>query len=213
MGATFRVRTIHCDVKDLPARVESITQQMFHDEGHEAYSGHWGMKGSGIDIKHNLTFNGYEEAEEYIMNNNNKWDCVTAVRYPCVIKKKVSDKQKQIDKLRAKFDDLNNQLGDFNKIGEHEKAIVTRVKKAKSKTKGCSKCGSSIAVNHLNDSTCPVCGNKQFIYTATDIKKHREMEEKRRKLYNDLTLLKKNSKVTETEEAGFAWLVGGWCSC
>ena len=198
MGATTCFRTFH-DIDTISELKKEITMEreyMAFEEGY-GYSGTWVEKETGVNII-DKTFSSIEEAEEFIIKNNGKWDKVDAVRFK--YRKGTEAQNKRIEKLEKQFYEAQSNLG-FIKSG-----IVEKKRNAKSKTKKCKKCGEVHLVKHLNLECCN-CG-ASFLTKAED-KKIKNATAKVEKLENKLTELK-NKKTGEFQEG---WVVGGWCSC
>lgn len=201
MGAS----SLTIDFKDMPVaelqkEVSAIRDEHIRDHG-VSYSGAWGSKSPGVSVPTLPVFQGYAQAEDYILEHNDKWDCVMAVRYYSA--KPNSATQKKEKELNAKLQEAQNLAGGW----KAEEAILTRVRAQKSKTKGCPHCGSSIAVAYIRRVHCPVCG-KDFLRTAQDLKKLEKAKEKVALIQAQIAQL---ATKTPGKDAEVRWLVGGWC--
>lgn len=83
---------------------------------------------------------------------------------------KVSDFIKFEDmNLRVKFLIENIELIK-NEIEDINFKLIDRVKDQKSLTKSCICCGSIIKKEFIKSTFCPVCNDKNFLFTETDLK-------------------------------------------
>ena len=200
MGASLYLLTLaDMPVPNLKEEVERIRAMHARDHG-VSYSGAWGSKEPGVYIPQLPVFPSEQAAHDYISDNNDKWDCVTAVKYLAL--KPESPPAKKEKALREKMAELNGIVHGWDEM----RRIVARVKTQKSKTKGCPHCGSSIAVAFIDSTNCPVC-RKDFLRTAQDIKKQEVAKMKLAEIQAELlTLPAKAGRHATTH-----WLVGGWC--
>jgi hypothetical protein len=81
MGAVFNYETYSGDLstKEMKEAFEADVEQCQWENGH-SYSGGIGMLRYVDTVKH-ITFDSFEEAEEYVDEKQNKWDGAMAVRY------------------------------------------------------------------------------------------------------------------------------------
>jgi len=181
--------------KQLKEVVKQDTEEMGYEEGH-SYSGTWASKNSGINFL-NGVYPGEDEAEKYILDNNDKWDCVDAalVKY----KAGTEAQNTRISKEQDKLTELNEALR------QREKNWFVKIDSSKSKTKGCS-CGKRILTSEINSFSCS-CG-KSYV-SATDTKAFDTAKTKISKQSDKISTLinKRGGKIIEK------WVVGGWCSC
>ena len=182
--------------KQLKKTVESDTTEMRYESG-QSYSGTWASKPSGINFL-SRTFKSQSEAEDYIMDNNDKWECVDAAFYteklgtPTQLERIKKQKQKLIDTKRLEQDFYSQTF--------------SKIKNVKAKTKKCKSCGTIHPIANLGRLSCSSCGN--LLITETETKKLSKIKEK---ISNEdkklITLIsKKGGKSVK------GWVVGGWCS-
>jgi predicted RNA-binding Zn-ribbon protein involved in translation (DUF1610 family) len=228
MGADFISRSFEkCTISSLTEEVNAACRSAAHEFGHGPYSGNWGEK-IGKGLSHgNKTFHSYEDADDWLVNNADKWGPLIAVKLLRVPK---NCNLKSIDrKLEAENKKLRNLLIEVGELGAFCNAnaevkpllrtVLERVKSGKSKFKSCDDCGSKVSTAHLKHHVCPVCGNKDFLLTDTDKKKLQKMHEKIDALRADISDLEdqRKSKIEAATKAdknknNWHWLVGGWCS-
>lgn len=227
MGASYVSRTYpDMPESELAKHIDNDRAQDAHEDGC-SYSGSWGVK-HGFDVEYTgygsnravKTFDSVRDADDYISDNNDKWGPLTAVKAR-IIEMKLPDGRlastdygtgasipmgKATLALHEKHKEAHTALQAFGP------AILARVKTAKSKTKGCSKCGSAIATKYIQSLQCPVCRH-DYLITDTDTKKlvalrakadkAKAAAETARKVELD-KLAQKHSKLV--------WVVGGMCS-
>lgn len=227
MGASY-VSRIYPDMSqaELSKRVDADIAQDAHEDG-RSYSGSWGVK-SGYHVVHERygssaikTFDSVEAADAFIEEKNDKWEPLMAVRAR-VVEIKLPD-----GKVASTAGGWGGTPVPMGKTvaAAHEKAkaayaalnqfgpdIIKRVRSAKSKTRGCSKCGSSIATTHIQSLNCPVCRH-EYLVTDTDRAKQKALNEK----YEKLNKAAKEARDAELKKLAekhgkFVWVVGGWCS-
>jgi len=198
MGATnYIINYKNLTEKQMRERVVTDTEQMQYEEGC-SYSGTWASKAYGINII-NKKFNSTQEAEDYILDNNDKWDCVDAV---LVQYKAGTDKQNEKIKLeKSKTVEIKNSIMDFHKNW------TKKLKERNSKTISCSSCKTRFNKEQIRNSFCPQCNHS--LLSATDTKKVDKIKEKAEKqeLKVKSLIAKRGGKTVKT------WVVGGWCSC
>jgi len=79
MGGSYDARTLTGATQK---EIEKVWNEMVEDDLHEnghSYSGSIGMLGSGFDL-HGGMFSTENEADDYISENQDKWDGAMAVR-------------------------------------------------------------------------------------------------------------------------------------
>jgi hypothetical protein len=171
---------------------ESYQEDLCRDRGNDTYAGHLGIK-PGLEFVDGQCKN-RAEAEEYILNNNQKWEAAMAVSFPSkgpTPSAKGRALLASIEKIRADYEGFSAK-------------ILRRIQDAKSKNIGCKACGSSVSRRHLGSCDCPVCGTRQAFLTNTDKKRLENLH---------LTLLaKKRKKVDMKEGKRLSYLIGGWCA-
>lgn len=197
MGSQTVYETVSaCSESDLRVRFSEIQEEKRFEKGNESYAGHMGMA-PGLTITAER-FKSAKEATNWLEQNISKRGVAKAVKvgdFSKLYRKTAADKKIETD-LKAVTDLLNSWDSD----------LLKRVKAAKSTTKGCQKCESKVAVKYLTHSSCPVCGNKKFLATATDDKKLESLKSKQTELAKKKReLVAKEAKVNMSLKA--YWII------
>jgi hypothetical protein len=227
MGASYTSRVFpDMPEAELAKKIEAAIAEDAYEDGH-LYSGSWGVKsGHYFDRERGSlrnavkTFDSVEDADEYISKDNDKFGALTVVRAR-IVEMTLPD-----GKVVSSANSWGNQIPMGKAVAAaHEKAkvaytalnqfgpdIIKRVRSAKSKTRGCCKCGSSIATTHIQSLNCPVCRH-EYLVTDTDRAKQKALNEK----YEKLNKAAKDARDAELKKLAekhgkFVWVVGGWCS-
>ncbi len=197
MGACdYVIKIKEKNQKKLTQIVSSKTDDMRSESG-SSYSGTWASKDSGVNFI-NRTFTNYDVAYDYIMEHNNKWDCVDAVK---VIEKLGTPTQNlRIEKQKEKVSLARK------KVEEFDKNWFANMKNAKSKTKGCKHCGSRKNISNIHFNHCSDCSHTYL--TEPQLKRRARLEGfvTKEKEKMESLISKKGGKTNEY------FLVGGWCS-
>jgi len=211
MGATLVVRTHpDCSKEELNKWVANTSQQAAFEQGN-SYSGDWNMCSGPVSYPAVPAFEDQAAAEEYISNNQSKWESLFAVK--AKQSRSLSDElyrgDPTLQALRKQAQDLERQTWAF------PGSVLKRVKDGKSRMKACEHCGSRISVAHLTTCHCPVC-RADFLFTASDVKARQALDKKlaatlAKQEERRQALLKKMYKNQPTTET--IWVVGGWCAC
>ncbi len=229
MGANFNVTSF-------PAMSKTELEVAFHDYvenqrdefGSDAYSGTMAnSRGLTISAKE---FNTYEEAEDWLSDNTQKWGPAIAVKVGKFMPLFPVTKKDQL--LQTNYNNTKEALENF------EINIVTRTKNQKSAKKTCTHCGSSISIKHLELpkkwkvstskydniepaykfsgkyylvnlrqlTDCPVC-NHNLLLTDTDTKQKSMLEVKYKELAKKLADAKKVYEQKMKNKQG-SWIVG-----
>ena len=154
----------------------------------------------GLSIK-NVTFKTFNEAETWLDDNCYKYGPAIAVKvgnFNDMFPKSVSDK-----KLFQTYNTLNLSIDNWNTD------IISRVKKAKSLQKTCTKCFSKISVSFIKNNWCPVCNSHDLLETDTDKKKIVTMKKKLENLKAEINTAKTNQ--SKKNKPSF-WYVGALCA-
>jgi hypothetical protein len=228
MGASYSSRVFpDMPESELAKKIEAAMADDAYEDGH-LYSGSWGVKSGFYFVRdrgslHNAvkTFDSVQAADDYISEENDKFGGLTVVRAR-IVEMKLPD-----GKIASTANDWSSVQVPMGKAvaAAHEKAkaantalnqfgpdIIKRVRSAKSKTRGCGKCGSSIATTHIQSLNCPVCRH-EYLVTDTDRAKQKALTEK----YEKLDKAAKEARDAELKKLAekhgkFVWVVGGWCS-
>jgi len=182
--------------KQLKEKIDSERDFMGSENGTGSYCGNWNAKENGYRVLSYIA-NSYDVAYNYILDNNDKWNCVDAVK---VIEKQGTPAQnKRIKTQQELVNTLSNNPRNFIKDW------VFKLHHAKSKTKSCKHCNTRLDVTYINTIHCSKC-NTSFLTQpqSTKLQKIKEkiktQEEKLQKMIDN-----KGGKTKEY------WLVGGWC--
>jgi DNA-directed RNA polymerase subunit RPC12/RpoP len=213
MGSSLLIRTFpHCDRKALEAEITTHTATDAYERGH-LYSGSWGSKrGSVYFPTLSKPFENVSSAEDYISDNNDKWESVHAVlafEMPELPRDHVSE---TLQSLRTKYNDLSRKFSNFNEL-----VVRADAAKLKSEFKGCEHCSSRINLKrylaaHYGQIDCPVCRGTFLWKPAHEAAKKRlEEEVKKAKEAVEAQILKELKKLKL--EKKLVWVVGGWCPC
>ena len=130
-----------------------------------------------------LLFDSEKEAQEYIDKESRKKSYLQiAVRYKVPKKgtKKQQELEERIDRAQEKIDIENRKMCNFP------------YRNRKSKTKTCKKCGSTMNVNYIGNTRCPLCGN--------DMRTNTE-KERRKRLSDNLAKARKELEIYNKELA------------
>ena len=203
MGAALVIRVM----KDMPEAalrraVEERRDQDAYEDGH-CYSGTWGST-HGLRVT-NRTFSSIEEAETYVGETAIKYEPLLAVKARRLPKS--AKPPARVVALAEKCRKAEAAVFAF------PEAVIKRVRAGKSKTRGCSTCGSSIAVTHIRATFCPVC-SKPFLYSTTDVNRLKGLTQKKDALQAQLKEAR-TLEIANLERRGVStvvWVVGGWCS-
>jgi len=122
-----------------------------HENGNRSYSGDFQTVHEVKDHTY-LTFDSYNEAHNYCMDNAKKWQNVIAVRYRFIDRNAFKYSAK-VEKLDAKVKELALQLQTLERTPIKLKAFVT-----------CEGCSSKINTSKLHHGTtqCPICREGDF---------------------------------------------------
>ena len=218
MGACYvRHGFEQCSESDLRRMVNAECRQAGYEYGH-SYSGNWGEKiDSGLKVRSDLSFSSLDEANDWLMDNCEKWGSLIAVKFYSV---KPSAK---VDAIKIKINEINNRINYFDRyINSHSQdsihaEIAKRASRGKRKLISCPSCDSKIAAVHITMNVCPVCRQENWLTTKTDLKRIEATRQKIKKLEGDCAALNDkidtiNKKANKAEGANWQWLVGAWCS-
>jgi hypothetical protein len=183
--------------------VEMVDRQRIEDReynGHqEGYSGDW-QTVHDIDIRGDLVFNSYAEAEEWCNNNVEKWSGA-AVKY-----------KKQSVLASAKLDKLEIKLKEeYQKLATLKEDIKTKFRSRKSKFVGCPECKSSLNLSKFRDTSCLVCGAD--LRSKTDLNRIARQEKAIDTASDKVSKLEKELREKNVKKATVRWLVYGAAAC
>lgn len=203
MGACSQVTLIPaCSEQKLREKFADLQETLRIEHGNDTYAGHLGIAdGLVIDKK---AFKNTNDAYDYIIHHDvaKKWGPAVAVRigdFNNMFPKSAADK-----KLMATYDAVSNELTTWSA------SLLARVKKAKSLFRGCKRCGSKVAVKYLTSLPCPICGDTEFIETATDLKRKASLRTKYRALQP--AVYAAETKYKEKTKDIPVWYIAAWCA-
>ena len=223
MGAEYVGHSFEqSDERVLIDNVKKECHSAAHEYGHGPYSGNWGEKiGDSIHFP-NKTFPDEYKAHDWLQDNCDKWGPLVAVKVVELPESLGKGLLTKIDKLKKKREELYVKFTSpihSNRVGSFRAEILNRIKNGKSKTKGCSKCGSSIAVSQLKRLDCPVCGQEDFILTSTDnLKLEKGLAQVEDIKIKIASLEKEHEELVSAyiskneHKLKWHWEVGAWCS-
>ena len=168
--------------------------------GHqEGYTGDF-QTVDDIKDRTDLTFDSYNEAHEYCLNNTEKREAM-AVRYRFIDDGKFKYSAK-VEKLIAKRKELNDRL---NALGQ----IVSKLPAFKT----CEGCQSKVATKHLRGTKCPVCHEGDFRSLSIQ-RSELKLKTKIELLTKEFETLKKTERDKGLKKFGkVGTLVAGWAAC
>ena len=108
-----------------------------HEDGH-SYSGNIGMLGMKIALWHDLKLN-RDQAEEWLLENHEKFDPAQAVSFIAVPQQK--ETQKSLNRKKLLNEKLETEKAIYQKILEY---IAVKFRNSKTKYCTCKKCGSRL---------------------------------------------------------------------
>lgn len=216
MGSNFIARTHpDCNKETLKKWVRDASEEDAFAHGNE-YSGYWNMcRGLVIEDK---IFNSFEEAEEYLQENTQKWENLLAVRAktPATLPNRATlnaSAQAQFNHHTAKIAAIKKSLSQTQStIFNFDLEIVNKWRRGKSKFKTCPACESFLRVAYLTRHRCPVC-NQEFPRTATEQAAFETAKNKVAALEAQLVQAEKSArKAVGVPETEVVWVVAGWCA-
>jgi len=181
-------------------RVADDEREYGHQQG---YSGHWNSCGP-LSIMRRKTFGSIEDADAWFDENLEKRGDVIAVL--------VDEPNETFEKAYpAKARTLLANLSAArNAVEMFPRALLLRIKAGKSKTRGCAKCGSAIAVAHIRGLICPVCNQGPFCVSETDRIKLERLRQKATDAQAALDDAHRDYSKNAKSRNRF-WYVGGLC--
>lgn len=202
-----------CPPAELKEWFNGRCQDERSEHGWDPYSGSLGTKlGEGLDILSKVFAND-DDAYEYLGEQADKRGPALAakVRVPS---KATALKIERMDAEIKRIQTVT-EAGAYRPkaIQAVYKAALERARWAKSKTKGCAACGSAIARTHICSVTCPVCGDGNFLITATDSKRIKAIGAKQTKGEEQIqALLRQQSSLVEADTStDYRWCLAACC--
>jgi len=188
MGAVLLTET----VKDcIPAKPEQFLRNFYNhlqeesriEYGTDPYSGQWGAAGEGLNVLTMNPLKDYQAAQDYAEEHCDKWGPALAIPYLGTRKTYDAASKKIFDRISTASKEVEARCVKIHK----------EVQSTKSKTKGCTKCGSSVARKYIDQyCNCPVCGKKHSLMSASQDKY----------LNNAITKLKDLKKLKRSKVPG-----------
>lgn len=187
--------------EEVKKRFRQQQQEDADYNGHQdGYSGDFQTVGSIKFI--DKTFNSYNEAYNFCMNNAEKWNYVVAVKY----KKGETKISSTTKKLKESLNNTQEAIQNLNSKSFKD------LKQAKSKTIGCKHCDSKINRTYLRTIQCPVCHKDLRSETIqkrlANLKSKKIVLEKRLKDAHKKEVEKGAAKAKNSN-----WLVAGLGAC
>lgn len=214
MGTATKILTHKaCDTAVLRGWFAGRCEDERAEFGYDPYSGSLGTKlAHGLEIWHTVYANG-DEAEEALDERADKWGPALAakVRRPsAATARKLATLDKKIQRIREATEAGAYRPKAYSQI--HQDALA-RAKAAKSKTKGCSQCGSAITTSHIKHTCCPVCQNSKFVLTATDQKRINSALAKQEKGEAQIKEIEKQKVdlIKQDKSDAYHWLIVAAC--
>jgi len=182
------------DIEQIKIEFAAHQEDCCYEGGRDAYAGHLGIK-NGLRVRKDKIFEDLDAAVDWIDLHNCKWDAADCVPY----KSKVTGYDAASRKIVNQIARLKKELDEF------DATIVKELKKAKSKTIGCKRCGSSINRKYLDALHCPICNKMDAFCTSTNKKRFERLKAKIQTL--------KDKPLVEKKVNGVRYVIGGNCSC
>ena len=195
MGANFCERTYNTpDYNKALKEFNSDCEMSLMEDGN-TYSGCIGMF-PGAENTH-IEFGSYDEAVEWLQENQDKWENAKAVKFRDG--KMTNSSEKQQEKLRTASSDA------YNNLIELKSKFSAEIRNQKSKTKACKSCSSKVNKSYIKQGICPVCG--ETMLSETQKKRIFALEKK-----SQDAQIKRNNFKPKFANAKLIWMFGGWCS-
>lgn len=197
MGANMCFAAFNaCPEKQLRDQFRSYQQSARFEHGHDTYGGHMGLA-QGLQILQR-SFSDKTAAIDFIHEQSEKGGPALAVKIGAFDKLYPhTSGEMQLEKTYTELKTLSDGWD------EH---LLKQAKAAKSKVRGCAKCGSKIALKYLTTVSCPVCMNTKFLHTETEMKKYASLQ----KRLTALSLKRERimAKYNEKNKDKNFWFVG-----
>jgi hypothetical protein len=187
-----------------------------------SYSGQIGMLGPNISKWYDHNFKSEAEAENWLSENQDKWDPAIAVSFTQQVRTK--EYVAKYDAGRKKLEaELDKQIVKFTDI---VKRFADKFVTIKAQYCTCKKCGSKLNHDYLKPSiptnfllkfkwdvskytgvACPVC--HEPMYAEVAYSRIKGAYKKVQKALDDYNNFEVEPMVNNAEKG---WVVGGWCS-
>lgn len=228
MGSSYSSRVFpDMPESELSEKINAAISTDAYEDGH-LYSGSWGVKNGFYIVRDHgslrndvKTFDSVQAADDYISEVNDKFGGLSVVRARIVEMPLPDGKvastanawsSGQVPMAKAVAAAHEKAKAAYTALNQFGPDILKRVRAAKSKTRGCSQCGSSIATQYIQSVNCPVCRH-EYLLTETDRAKQQALKDKYEKLGKAATEARDAELKKLAEKHGkFVWVVGGWCS-
>jgi len=170
------------------------------ENGHQAgYSGDFQTVRKVIDSTHR-TFDTYEQAEKYCLENAEKWTSVVAVRFKA-LKGKLEPSSKLV-KLQTLCKALSKQIAELQRLPVALKPFEV-----------CGVCKSKVNTVHVRGVGCPVCGEGSFRPKALQ-NKITKLQGKLKSAQDEHRVQREQDLARAMQKNGtVATLVCGWGAC
>jgi hypothetical protein len=197
MGSTFVSITVYNNPSHDELEEAFEYERDDRNSVHEGYSGTLYEKGHLSILEH--PFKNEEEADDYLSEENGKWDSAWAVPFhdTCNLPKATKVRaQKALAKAKQE-------------VTAFEDDIVKRIRNAKSKTISCSCCKTRFQRSSIRSLSCTNCNRVTGIASATDQKRLNTKRVNVRKAEKKLHEVRNDTKKGK----GLSYVLGGNCSC
>ncbi|EDM26144.1 hypothetical protein LNTAR_16393 [Lentisphaera araneosa HTCC2155] len=168
MGAEFNYYTYRGSKSELLEHHRELQVEECEQYGNDTYAGHIGIMPLGVEFVEIKPFASEAEARDYLEAEHCKWDRAMAI--PFVGEGNIFDKASQ--KIMDQCCKAKRELVTL------EADLLLKIRRTKSKTIGCKKCGSSISRLYITNTDCPVCGKRESFYSKTQMDRIKRKREK-----------------------------------
>jgi len=201
MGAQFNARIFHGSEAEVIKEFNTWVSNSQYENGHAGnYTGSISEKGKNglIFPRFDKPFKAEDLAEDWLQENNGKWDDAMAV--PFLTGEKIAsasvNSKKRLEEKAKKLDDALVKL---------ERQFLSELISIKSAYKSCRHCTSKIVKKHLKPE-CQVCGGDMY----SETQRKRLQVAGRKSGEADRAL--RHWEPKKVTGKGVAYMVGGWCS-
>lgn len=200
---------------EVSKRWGSIVEDDAYESGRGPYAGNATTLGTQIRFR-DERLSSHREAEEYVLDNHNKWDSPLACSYYLPVKPTERDKRR-VESAKAKLQSVKEKK--YDAMASMYDAFFGR----KSEFIGCKECGSRLSVARLKEKfssrgkrsswinypsipACPLCSAS--LLSETNRNRIIRLTEK-------VEIAERKLREASRPKAGkkLAWVVGGWAAC
>jgi hypothetical protein len=196
MGACECIKTTTVKTKDEVRKWVAAKTAEMGSERSGLYSGNWYSKETGVNFI-DRTFTNPDKAWDHLVENNNKWRCVDAIK---VEEKQGTELQNRRIEIQKEIERL--ALVKFHKF---HREWVENLKKQSAKTKSCKNCKRRFPICDIVSTNCPKC--RASLLTDTQTKRLSKLEDNHKKEAKKLQeMIDRRGGKTKTY-----WIIGGNC--